>query len=32
MALLLVPEHLTQPVRLSTPVPAAALPSGTEAA
>jgi aspartate ammonia-lyase len=32
MDALLVPEHLTQPVRLSTPVPAAAVPTGTEAA
>ena len=32
MEALLVPEHLTQPVRLSTPVSPAAVPAGMEAA
>jgi aspartate ammonia-lyase len=32
MEALLVPENLTQPVRLSAPVPPAAEPSGTKAA
>ncbi len=32
MDALLVPEHLTQPVRLESPVPPAAVPSGTKSA